>query len=180
MTVERRSAAPLVKLDGGQARAATHRSRMRGMDPDRNFMAVALAEARAAAAHGDVPVGCLIARGGEVLAAAGNERERRNDPTAHAEILALREASERAGTWRLDGATVYVTLEPCAMCAGALVLARVERLVIGAMDPKAGAVGSLYDIARDGRLNHQIEVRTGVREEDCGALLRDFFAVRRI
>ncbi len=180
MSVEGRSAVPLVKLDGGRANTPARRSRMRGMDPDRNFMAVALSEARAAAAHGEVPVGCLITRGGEVLAIAANERERRNDPTAHAEILALREAAERVGSWRLDGATVYVTLEPCTMCVGALVLARVERLVIGAMDPKAGAVGSLYDIARDGRLNHQIEVRTGVREEDCGALLRDFFAVRRI
>jgi len=150
------------------------------MDPDRNFMAVALSEASEAAAQGDVPIGCLIARGGEVLAAAANERERRSDPTAHAEILALREAAERAGSWRLDGATVYVTLEPCTMCAGALVLARVERLVIGAMDPKAGAVGSLYDITHDPRLNHQIEVRTGVRADECGALLRDFFAVRRV
>jgi tRNA(adenine34) deaminase len=152
---------------------------MRALDPDRNFMAVAIAEARAALAHEDVPIGCVIARGGEVLAASGNEREAAQDPTAHAEVLALRAAARAVGSWRLEGCTVYVTLEPCAMCAGALVLARVDRLVIGAMDPKAGAVGSVYDIARDERLNHRIEVVTGVRAEECGALLREFFAAKR-
>jgi len=152
---------------------------MRSLDSDRNFMAVAIAEARAGLDHEDVPIGCVVARGGEVLAAAGNEREAAQDPTAHAEILALRAAARAVGSWRLEGCTVYVTLEPCAMCAGALVLARVDRLVIGAMDPKAGAVGSLYDIARDDRLNHQIEVVTGVRADECGALLREFFAAKR-
>jgi len=142
-------------------------------------MAVALAEARAALEHDDVPIGCVIARGGEVLGAAHNARERDNDPTAHGEILALREASRRVGSWRLEGCTVYVTLEPCTMCAGALVLARVERLVIGAMDPKAGAVGSLYNIATEPRLNHRIEVVSGVREDECGQILKDFFAAKR-
>ena len=154
-------------------------TRMRALDPDRNFMAVALSEARRALAHDDVPIGCVVARGGEVLAAMGNEREAAQDPTAHAEILALRKAAAATGSWRLEGCTVYVTLEPCTMCAGALVLARVDRLVIGAMDPKAGAVGSLYDIAQDPRLNHRIEVATGVREDECGELLREFFAARR-
>lgn len=142
-------------------------------------MAVALAEARAALEHDDVPIGCVVARGGEVLACEHNARERDGDPTAHAEILALRAAARSLASWRLEGCTVYVTLEPCAMCAGALVLARVDRLVFGAPDPKAGAVGSLYDIARDDRLNHRIDVRGGVREEECAALLREFFAAKR-
>lgn len=154
--------------------------RMRAMDPDRNFMAVALNEARAAVLHGDVPIGCLVARGGEVLSVAGNRREVDQDPTAHAEILALRAASAALGSWRLEGCTVYVTLEPCAMCAGALVLARVERLVIGAMDPKAGAAGSLFDIVHDGRLNHVMDVTTGVRADESAMLLREFFASRRV
>lgn len=149
------------------------------MDPDRNFMAVALNEARAALTHDDVPVGALIARGGEVVAAAHNRREVDCDPTAHAEILALRAAAASTGSWRLEGCTMFVTLEPCAMCAGALVLARVDRIVIGAMDPKAGAAGSLYNIVRDGRLNHSIEVTTGVRADESGAMLREFFAARR-
>jgi tRNA(adenine34) deaminase len=149
------------------------------MDPDRNFMAVALNEARLAAAVGDVPVGCVVARRGEVLATAHNMRERSQDPTAHAEIIALQRAAATVGSWRLDECTVYVTLEPCSMCAGALVLARVKRLVMGAMDPKAGAVGSLYNIPRDGRLNHSIEVAAGVRADESSHLLRDFFAARR-
>ena len=157
----------------------TRTSRMRTLDPDRNFMAVALTEARRALMHEDVPIGCVIARGGEVLAATGNEREASQDPTAHAEILALRAAARVTGSWRLEGCTVYVTLEPCSMCAGALVLARVDRLVIGTMDPKAGAVGSLYDIARDERLNHRIDVTTGVRADECASLLREFFAAKR-
>jgi len=143
-------------------------------------MRMALQEARAALAHDDVPIGCVIARGDEGLAAAHNARERDADPTAHAEILALREASARIGSWRLEGCTVYVTLEPCTMCAGALVLARVSRLVIGAMDPKAGAVGSLYDIASDARLNHRIPVERGLLADESGALLREFFAARRV
>ncbi|HXF73474.1 MAG TPA: tRNA adenosine(34) deaminase TadA [Actinomycetota bacterium] len=139
----------------------------------------ALDEARRCLAWGDVPIGAVVARGAEVLAAAGNERERRQDPTAHAEVLALRGAAERVGRWRLDGCTVYVTLEPCAMCAGAIVLARVERLVYGAADPKAGFCGSLGDLVRDPRLNHRVEVSPGVLAEEAAELLRGFFRARR-
>lgn len=143
------------------------------------MMEAALAEARACVAFGDVPVGAVVARGGEILAAAGNARERLHDPTAHAEILALRSAAESVGSWRLDDCTLYVTLEPCAMCAGAIVLARVNRLVFGTTDPKAGFVGSLGDLVRDKRLNHQVEVVQGVMAEGCAALLKDFFRERR-
>lgn len=146
---------------------------------DETFMALALEEARRAASHDDVPIGAVVARGGEVLAAAGNERQLRGDPTAHAEILALRSAAEGAATWRLDGATIYVTLEPCPMCAGALVLARVARLVYGPQDPKAGAALSLYNIPADARLNHRVEVVPGVLAEECSALLTGFFQSRR-
>jgi tRNA(adenine34) deaminase len=139
----------------------------------------ALTEARAAEAHGDVPVGALVVRDGAVVARAHNERERRQDPTAHAEILALRAAAAETGSWRLDRCTLYVTLEPCAMCAGALVLARVPTLVYGAADPKAGAVGSLLDLARDERLNHQARVVAGIRADECGDVLRRFFHRRR-
>jgi tRNA(adenine34) deaminase len=142
-------------------------------------MAQALEEARTCLSWGDVPVGAVVTRGGEVLAAAGNQRERMGDPTAHAEMLALREAASKAGTWRLDGCTLYVTLEPCAMCAGAMVLARVERLVFGAADPKAGFAGSLGDLVRDPRLNHRLEVTPGVLADEAGALLREFFSSRR-
>ena len=143
------------------------------------LMRLALEDARRSQGWGDVPIGALVARGQEVLARAGNERERRGDPTAHAEILALREAAERAGSWRLDGCALYVTLEPCAMCAGAVVLARIDRLVFGAADPKAGFAGSLGDLVRDPRLNHRVEVASGVLAEEAGDLLRDFFASRR-
>jgi tRNA(adenine34) deaminase len=146
---------------------------------DLQLMRLALAEAKRAAAGGDVPVGAVVARGEEVLARAGNARERDGDPTAHAETLALRGAAHALGTWRLEGCTAYVTLEPCAMCAGALVLARVERLVFGPADPKAGFVGSLGDLVRDPRLNHRIEVESGVLEAEASALLRDFFRERR-
>ena len=142
-------------------------------------MRLALEEARAAAAGGDVPVGAVVARGDEVLARAGNAREREQDPTAHAEILALRQAARAVGSWHLEGCALYVTLEPCAMCAGAIVLARVDRLVFGASDPKAGFAGSLGDIVRDGRLNHEVEVTVGVLAEECGEVLRAFFAERR-
>ncbi len=143
-------------------------------------MRLALDQARRAAMHGDVPVGAVIIdQAGNVLAAAGNEREIRHDPTAHAEVLALREASRRLRSWRLTGLTLVVTLEPCTMCAGALVLARVARLVFGAFDPKAGAVSSLFDVVRDPRLNHRVEVRGGVLEAECSALLKDFFAARQ-
>ena len=142
-------------------------------------MRLALEEARAAGAEGDVPVGAVVVRGHEVVARAGNARERDQDPTAHAEILALRQAARAVGSWHLEGCTLYVTLEPCAMCAGALVLARIDRLVLGAPDPKAGFAGSLGDIVRDGRLNHEVEVTVGVLAEECGEVLRAFFAERR-
>jgi tRNA(adenine34) deaminase len=146
---------------------------------DQRMMRLAIDVAHACLEWGDVPVGTVVARGAEVLAKAGNERERRGDPTAHAEILALRQASERLGTWRLEGCTVYVTLEPCAMCAGAMVLARVDRLVYGAPDPKAGFAGSVGDLVRDARLNHRLEVEAGVLAEEAGVLLREFFRRRR-
>jgi tRNA(adenine34) deaminase len=142
-------------------------------------MGVALAEATAATGHDDVPVGALVLRDGEVVARRHNEREVAHDPTAHAEILALRDAAEALGSWRLDGMTLVVTLEPCAMCAGALIAARVERVVFGAPDPKAGACGSLYNLCVDPRLNHQVEVVAGVRASECARLLTRFFAVRR-
>ena len=142
-------------------------------------MRLALEEAHAAGDAGDVPIGAVVARGEEVLARAGNARERHRDPTAHAEVLALRQAAAAAGSWHLEGCTLVVTLEPCAMCSGALVLARVDRLVFGAADPKAGFAGSLGDLVRDPRLNHAIDVTAGVLEHECGQLLRSFFAQRR-
>lgn len=139
-------------------------------------MRLALDEARAAAAHEDVPVGAVVLDpSGAVLASAGNERELTGDPTAHAELLALRRAAVRRGEWRLDGHTLVVTLEPCTMCAGALVLARVGRLVFGAYDPKAGAVASLFDVVRDPRLNHRIDVRGGILDTECETMVRSFF-----
>ncbi|MEX1265183.1 MAG: tRNA adenosine(34) deaminase TadA [Actinomycetota bacterium] len=146
---------------------------------DEALMQLALDEARLCTEAGDVPVGAVIARGDEVLAVAGNGRERLQDPTAHAEVLALREAARGTGSWRLDGCTLLVTLEPCAMCAGAIVLARVERVVFGAADPKAGFAGSLGDLVRDTRLNHRVELTSGVLAEECGELLREFFRTRR-
>ena len=140
----------------------------------------ALAEAALAVRGGDVPVGAVVlGPDGAVLGAGHNTRELDGDPTAHAEVLALRAAGRAAGRWRLDGCTLVVTLEPCTMCAGALVLARVSRLVFGAWDAKAGAAGSVRDVVRDSRLNHRVEVVGGVLEAECGALLRDFFAGRR-
>jgi tRNA(adenine34) deaminase len=146
---------------------------------DAEAMAIALAEAAAALEHDDVPVGAVVLVEGLVIARRHNERERRNDPTAHAEILALRDAAEVLGDWRLGGATLVVTLEPCPMCAGAAVLARLDRLVFGASDPKAGACGSLYNLCADPRLNHEVEVVPGLGADAAGALLRDFFANRR-
>jgi tRNA(adenine34) deaminase len=146
---------------------------------DESMMRRALAEAQRAAEHGDVPIGAVVARGGEVLAAAANERELRADPTAHAEVLALREAAAALGGWRVPAATLYVTLEPCAMCAGAIVLARVPRVVYAARDPKAGAAGSVLDVLGDPRLNHRPEVVGGVLAEDAAELLRAFFTKRR-
>jgi tRNA(adenine34) deaminase len=148
-------------------------------DADRALMALAIEEARAAAEAGDVPVGAVVARGDEVLARSGNAREQAQDPTAHAEILALRRAAVMVGSWHLEGCTLYVTLEPCAMCAGALVLARIDRLVYGAVDPKAGFAGSLGDLTRDPRLNHLVAVETGVLEAEASELLREFFRLRR-
>lgn len=146
---------------------------------DEYFMRLALREAEAAMEHDDVPIGAVLVHEGEVLAAAGNEREARQDPTAHAEVLVLREASERLGTWRVLDSVLYVTLEPCAMCAGAIVLARVPRVVFGAWDPKAGAAGSVLDVLGEPRLNHRPDVSGGLLAEECGALLSSFFAGRR-
>ena len=146
---------------------------------DEYFMRLALREAERALEHDDVPVGCVIARDQEVIGAAPNERELRGDPTAHAEILALREASQAVQGWRLGDAVVYVTLEPCAMCAGAIVLARVPRVVYGTADPKAGAAGSVLDVLAEPRLNHRPQVEGGVLADECAALLREFFAARR-
>jgi tRNA(adenine34) deaminase len=146
---------------------------------DRELMRIALREAKAAAAHDDVPIGAVVARGGEPLAAAGNERELRGDPTAHAEVLAIRESARLLGGWRLAGCTLYVTLEPCAMCAGAIILARLDRVVYGADDPKGGAAGGILDVLSEPRLNHRPEVTAGVLAAESAALLRDFFAARR-
>ena len=148
------------------------------MSPNRWLpaMRVALDEAALAPAHGDVPIGAVVLDpDGRPLARAHNERELTGDPTAHAEVLALRRASEAAGPWRLTGPTLVVPLEPCTMCAGAAVLARVDRLVLGAWDPKAGAVSSLFDVVRDPRLNHRPDVIGGIAEEECAALLTGFF-----
>lgn len=146
---------------------------------DEEAMALALAEARAAAAHGDVPIGAVVLVDGAVVARRHNERELRADPLAHAELLALADAARDRDDWRLGDATLVVTLEPCPMCAGALVAARVGRLVFGAADPKAGACGSLYNVCADPRLNHEVDVRPGVSADECGALLSAFFAERR-
>lgn len=142
-------------------------------------MQLALDEAARALDHGDVPVGAVVVRNGQVVAARHNERELASDPTAHAEVLALRDAARAGGQWRLEDATLVVTLEPCPMCAGAALSARVRRIVFGAADPKAGACGSLYNLAADPRLNHEIALRPGVRAEAAGALLVQFFAERR-
>ncbi len=153
------------------------------IDPaDRDAAAVraALGEAHLALAKDEVPVGAVVLdAAGQLIATAHNEREARHDPSAHAEMLALRRAGETLGSWQLPGCTLAVTLEPCTMCAGALVLARVQRLVFGAWDPKAGAVGSLWDVVRDRRLNHRPEVVAGVLADECGAVLAQFFAVKR-
>lgn len=149
------------------------------MPDDRRFMAEALSQAEAAGRAGEVPVGAILVKDGIVVAAGRNRREELKDATAHAEILVLRRANQVLGGWRLSGCTIYVTIEPCPMCAGAMVLARIERLVFGAADPKTGAAGSLYDIVRDPRLNHRLQVTGGVLEEECGALLQEFFRLRR-
>jgi tRNA(adenine34) deaminase len=146
---------------------------------DERVMRLALAEARTCLEHGDVPIGAAVTRGEHVLAAMGNRRELDGDPTAHAEILALRAASAALGSWRLEGCTLTVTLEPCAMCAGAAVLARLDRVVFGVADPKAGFAGSLGNLLDDPRLNHAVASTGGVLADECGDLLRSFFRERR-
>ena len=148
-------------------------------EPEAAAMRLALVEAAAATDHDDVPVGAVVLLDGEVIAHRHNERELQDDPTAHAEVLALRDAARRRGTWRLDGATLVSTLEPCPMCAGAALAARVGRIVFGADDPRAGACGSLYNLAVDPRLNHEMDVSGGVLAEESAELLRGFFAARR-
>jgi tRNA(adenine34) deaminase len=142
-------------------------------------MRQAIELAERAADHGDVPIGAVVVRGDEVIGAAGNERELHGDPTAHAELLALRDAAGRLGGWRIEDASIYVTLEPCSMCAGAIVLARIARVVYGARDPKAGAAGSVLDVLGEPALNHNPEVTGGVLAEECAALLSSFFGARR-
>lgn len=149
------------------------------MHDDAWWMGLALAEADRAAAIGEVPVGAVVVQGGELVGRGHNRREIDQDPFAHAELLALREAAARAGSWRLTGCEVFVTLEPCAMCAGALVASRVDRLVFGAWDPKAGYCGSLGNLVQDPRLNHRLAVTPGVREAECGGRLKEFFAALR-
>jgi tRNA(adenine34) deaminase len=146
---------------------------------DEWFMRLALREAERALEHDDVPIGAVVVREGEVIGAAHNERELRQDPTAHAEMLALREASTAVGSWRVLDSVLYVTLEPCTMCAGAIVLARVPRVVYGTVDPKAGAAGSVLDVLGEPRLNHRPEVAAGLLAAECAALLTDFFGSRR-
>lgn len=146
---------------------------------DRVYMEEALVLARRALESEDVPVGAIVVREGRIIGRGHNQREHLQDPTAHAEIIALTAAAQAAHCWRLDGCTMYVTLEPCAMCAGALVLARLDRLVYGATDPKAGACGSLFNIQQDARLNHRVETASGVLAEPCAELLRAFFRERR-
>ncbi len=148
-------------------------------EQDARYMSVALREAHRALDDGEVPVGAVVVHAGRVIGRGYNQRERLKDPTAHAEMIALTAASTFLGGWRLTGCTMYVTLEPCAMCAGALVLGRIDRLVYGATDPKAGACVSLYTIPSDDRLNHRIDMTNGVLGDECAALLRDFFSLQR-
>ncbi len=150
-------------------------------DPDEDlpFMTAALAAAKRAPRHGDVPVGAVVVKDGKVVVRTHNRREVDGDPAGHAELIALRKTARKLGSWRLDGCTLYVTLEPCAMCAGAIVLSRIPRLVFGTADPKAGFVGSRGDLCRDRRLNHRVDVTAGVMGEECGKILKDFFRERR-
>jgi tRNA(adenine34) deaminase len=146
---------------------------------DEQYMRIALAQAQIAEENGDVPIGAVIVHKNTIIAKAYNQREQLQDPTAHAEIIALTQAAAALGNWHLNDCTIYVTLEPCCMCAGALVLARIERLVYGCDDPKTGAVKSLYNIVQDKRLNHHIEVTSGVLADECSQILQDFFKKRR-
>ena len=159
--------------------ALYHEGMIPAESEDHRLMALALEKARLAATGGEVPVGAVLVVGGEVIASRGNERERRRDPTAHAEMLVLRDGAALLGGWRLREATLYVTLEPCAMCAGAIVLARIKRLVYGADDPKAGAAGTIFNIVDHPALNHSPEVRAGVMAIEAARVLREFFAERR-
>ena len=152
---------------------------MSNNEQDQRFMRVAIDQAEIARENGDVPVGAVIVHKGRLIAKAYNQREQLNDPTAHAEIIALTQAAEAVENWHLHDCTIYVTLEPCAMCAGALVLARIDRLVYGCNDPKTGACGSLYNIVQDERLNHRLEVTSGVMESECRRQLQEFFAHKR-
>jgi tRNA(adenine34) deaminase len=147
---------------------------------DENFMRLAIAQAGIAEENGDVPIGAVIVHKNQIIAKAYNQREQLNDPTAHAEIIALTQAAAALESRHLNGCTIYVTLEPCPMCAGALVLARIDRLVFGCADPKTGACGSLYNIVQDSRLNHRLEITSGVLADECSKQLQDFFARRRI
>ena len=147
---------------------------------DTVWMQAALEEGRKAHAIGEIPIGSVVVYDGRIIGAGHNLRERDNDPTAHAEVVAIRQAAQALGSWRLTGCTLYVTIEPCPMCAGALVMARIDRLVYGAADPKAGAVDSLYDIVRDQRLNHRVDVTAGVLREECAGLVQDFFRQLRL
>ena len=153
---------------------------MNNSHEDQRYMKIAIDQAAIAEENGDVPIGCVIVCENKIIAKAYNQRQQLNDPTAHAEIIAITQAAEFIGNWRLHGCTIYVTLEPCPMCAGALVLGRMDRLVYGCDDPKAGAVKSLYNITTDERLNHRLEVTTGVLANDCSAQLSSFFQKRRI
>ena len=149
------------------------------MESDAKYMDLALAEAAKAASAGEVPVGSVIVLNGEVIGRGFNQPISSHDATAHAEIIAMREGGRTLGNYRLTGVTVYCTVEPCMMCAGAMIHARIQRLVFGTTDPKAGSAGSIYNVLTDPRLNHRVEVVTGVREDECAAMLRSFFALRR-
>ncbi len=152
---------------------------MRAHEEELKFMRIALSEAAKALEEGEVPVGACIVKAGEVISSAHNRMEAESDPTSHAEIRAIREAANKLGSWRLTGCTLYVTLEPCAMCAGAIVQARMDRVAYAASDPKAGACGSVFDIPRDFRLNHFVEVSEGLLEDDSRRMLQEFFGARR-
>lgn len=164
-------------------RADSHSNRCANLphssESDIEYLRQALELARDAAAAGEVPVGAVVVRGNDIVGRGANRTLRDNDATAHAEMVAIREASHALGSWRLDGCTLYVTLEPCAMCAGAIVLARVDRVVFGAWDAKAGMAGSIGDVLRHPKLNHRTEVSAGALEDECGAVLSEFFAARR-
>ena len=149
------------------------------MKDDAYWMGIALREAKKAGDRGEIPIGAVVVKDGAVIGRGHNLRESKHDPVAHAEIIAIRQAARKTGNWRLTGATLYVTLEPCPMCMGAIVLARIDTLVFGCHDPKAGAAGSLYDLANDKRLNHQVALVTGIRGAECSALLSGFFAALR-